>query len=268
MAYNGSGTYVTTNPPPFTYNTIISETQMNAAFTDIANALSAVLVRDGQAAMTGTLNMGAQNITAIGNGSAASPSLRWGDGQGFYRSAANEISVSTNGTLRQTLKSDGSWLFGTTATQWKLDASDRMFNPGNTQPSFSAYRSTSQTSGSVVIFDTELFDQGGVYNNTTGVFTAPVDGVYAITWTVDIFNNSGSGVQWVVALSYNNGASTYSASTNSTIATGNAHQVSGAMHLRLAANDTLRISVPALSANFSARSAGGRECTFSVHLLS
>lgn len=43
---------------------------------------------------------------------------------------------------------------------------------------FRAGRSIAQTSGAVLIFDTESFDTVGAYNNITGVFTAPSAGLY------------------------------------------------------------------------------------------
>jgi len=51
-------------------------------------------------------------------------------------------------------------------------------------PAFQAYLSSNQSNvtgdntGYTVICDTEVFDQGGDYNNGTGIFTAPIDGRY------------------------------------------------------------------------------------------
>ena len=39
-----------------------------------------------------------------------------------------------------------------------------------------------------VICDTVIFDQSSNYNNSTGVFTAPVTGKYLLIWNVGIFN--------------------------------------------------------------------------------
>lgn len=44
-----------------------------------------------------------------------------------------------------------------------------------------------------VVFDTEIFDTGGNYNNTTGVYTVPVDGKYFFGGKVDLRVDSGSG---------------------------------------------------------------------------
>jgi C1q domain len=274
MAYNGSGTYVTTNPPPFTYNTIISETQMNAALADIANALSAVLVRDGQAAMTGTLNMGAQNITAIGNGTGAAPSLRWADGQGWYRPNTNElalaISTSTrliatatgvqvipagatqaavttdlsqnagtrgieiknanagNAAYAEALVTNGTnyslWqVYGTGhatlanvtyffssanlafdatrhrfrisgADKWEIDTSSRLLNTANTQTSFRATSSASRTTtGTYSSYISEAHDHGTAFDSSTGIFTAPVAGVYLFTYIFEATLNTAGG---------------------------------------------------------------------------
>jgi hypothetical protein len=74
-----------------------------------------------------------------------------------------------------------------------LDARDGSAARTNTnQPGFSAFLSvdsanvtgTAASGAHTVIFDTEIFDQGAGYNNTTGVFTAPTAGKYLFTTRV------------------------------------------------------------------------------------
>jgi len=78
----------------------------------------------------------------------------------------------------------------------------------STQPSMLAYKSanTTNTTGDgtlyTVIFDTETYDQGGNYNNATGVFTCPVTGNYMITGNVGFtaFGTSTSFISYVTAV--------------------------------------------------------------------
>lgn len=77
------------------------------------------------------------------------------------------------------------------SSQWSFN-SDRLVNNGNTQPAFNAYRSSTQSSGNRVIFNTVTFNQGSCYNNSTGLFTAPVGGMYLFATNV-IFQESPGG---------------------------------------------------------------------------
>lgn len=66
MSYNGNGVYALPAPqyPAIPGTTIFAE-DFNTIVSDIASALSTALVRDGQAAMFGPLNMGGQAITNV-----------------------------------------------------------------------------------------------------------------------------------------------------------------------------------------------------------
>lgn len=60
-----------------------------------------------------------------------------------------------------------------------------------------AYRSSSAslTAGTnTLVFDTETIDRASNFNNTTGVFTAPKDGVYQVNANVNLQNNSVSSI--------------------------------------------------------------------------
>lgn len=77
---------------------------------------------------------------------------------------------------------------------WELDTSGRLKNTSAEMPAFHAYRtgSTDQTSGTVAIFGSELFDQASSFNSATGVFTAPVAGIYLFNVRLRLGNGDGS----------------------------------------------------------------------------
>lgn len=90
MPYNGSGVFSVVNT--FVPNTTISSSQTNANNTDFAtNGFSAVLPRDGQAAMTGQFK--------AANGTALAPSVTFGTdlNLGRYRKSADVMADVCDG---------------------------------------------------------------------------------------------------------------------------------------------------------------------------
>tara|TARA_R100000234_G_scaffold92771_1_gene61038 strand:+ start:266 stop:1042 length:777 start_codon:yes stop_codon:yes gene_type:complete len=89
------------------------------------------------------------------------------------------------------------WNGSSYVTHLKSDANGHITKP--LQSAFLARKSSdasniSTGSGVTIVFDTETFDQNGDYNNSTGVFTAPVTGKYQLNVLVylqDIPSNAG-----------------------------------------------------------------------------
>lgn len=79
MAYNGSGTFSIINT--FVYDTVISETDVNANFSDIATGLSTAITKDGQTTITANIPMANYKFTGLGAGSAAGDSANLGQVQ-------------------------------------------------------------------------------------------------------------------------------------------------------------------------------------------
>jgi hypothetical protein len=130
MPRDGSGNYSLPAGNPVVTGTAISSTVQNNTTSDIASALTQSLSRDGQTAMTGTLNMGnnaisnvstitattaavtnltSANLTASGSitANAFIPNGATVPVNGLYLPAANTIGLSSNTTLRYSINSTG-----------------------------------------------------------------------------------------------------------------------------------------------------------------
>jgi hypothetical protein len=97
------------------------------------------------------------------------------------------------------------------AERFRIDSVGRITTPF--QPSFLAQAVESDTtysgSGTLIPFPNEVFDVGNNYNTSTSRFTAPVTGVYMVSWTC-WHADSGNGGRSAL---YKNGTA-YKSSTN------------------------------------------------------
>jgi hypothetical protein len=66
MSRNGSGTFNLVAGNPVVTGTTISSTWANSTLSDIANGLTQSVAADGQTPITGTLQMGGNNIDNAG----------------------------------------------------------------------------------------------------------------------------------------------------------------------------------------------------------
>lgn len=77
MARNGSGTYTLVAGNPVVTGTTISSTTHNSTMSDIANALTTSLAKDGQTVPTANLPMGGYKLTGLGAATIAGDAVRY-----------------------------------------------------------------------------------------------------------------------------------------------------------------------------------------------
>lgn len=95
MARNGSGTYVKVGDD-FQFDTVISETAMNAMINDMVTALTQSVSKDGQTTLTGNINAGSKKLTAMAVGTALTDSLTLGQAQNASMNYVASDSGSAN----------------------------------------------------------------------------------------------------------------------------------------------------------------------------
>lgn len=127
---------------------------------------------------------------STGGSSAGDPTVK------FTVTGVANYSLGIDNSDEDKLKISNSTDLGTNDSWIMTPAGERTMP---LQPAFSAYLSStvSNVTGNgttySIIFDTEIFDQNSDYNNSTGVFTAPVTGRYFLCSTVHFISDATSG---------------------------------------------------------------------------
>jgi len=194
-----------------------------------------------------------------------SAALSYGGVLGFGTSSAHPLNLTTSNTTRIALSAAGRIQLGTTASQWEIDTSNRLFNAGNTQPLVQAARGGSaQTSGFVLVFNNAGVNRGTIYNTSNGTFTAPVSGTYIFSASALIANSTGSAVNFLASVVSSLDGSVATASYD--IPNGGSRHVncSGPAYLSAGATVTIQC-VPDVSATLSLSASSS---FFSAYLIS
>ncbi len=138
----------------------------------------------------------AYNLFIVANASPGASAWNVGiqgdpDGDFQFRTPVNAGIPPINGTIRMNMTTGGAITFPTT-------------------PAFLAFVNASVLNvtgdGTVytVIFNTEVFDQGGNFNTTTGIFTAPVTGRYTFHYAIEMAGVTVGMTQGVVIINTSN----------------------------------------------------------------
>lgn len=125
----------------------------------------------------------------------------------------------------------------------------RKLTPSMTAPNhFAAYNSSADADVTgdgtfyTPVFDTEIVDSGGNYNNTTGVYTAPVTGYYCFECTLYIQQVGAGHSQFLMQLVTSNRTITGSSINPANLASGGEASLTGVfLVVEMDAGDTASI---------------------------
>lgn len=110
------------------------------------------------------------------------------------KGGTNATSFSTSDGV---VKYDGTSLI--TSTTYKISSTNQITN--SAQPCFLATTTTgTDVTGDgtafTIVFGTEIFDNGANYDTGTGIFTAPVTGIYILAGSINVQDLTSSTTLW------------------------------------------------------------------------
>ena len=132
---------------------------------------------------------------------------------------------------------------GTTGVDKHQDGSvtqeDLAANVAGNGPAFIAYRSTTPQSITIspvtMVCDVEELDTANAYNTATGVFTAPIAGLYCFTAYAYFASSS-----YITKLTFIKNGVTYARPDNRSVPSGNCQ---GSVYVKLAVGDTVSVAL-------------------------
>ena len=205
-----------------------------------------------------TLNSGTNALSISSDASATTVSIATG-------AAAKAVTIgSTNSTSSLALKTGTADFSLASATGTIISALD---TGEITYPLQSAFLAAlSATTGGVtgagtaytVICDTEVFDQNADYNNTTGVFTAPITGRYALYSNIQTASLTASMTRALQTISTSNRTyRTGSASAGVAKTDTNTYTMTGSVLADMDAADTASLTITISNGTSNAATVGG-----------
>lgn len=181
---------------PVVSGTVISSTWANAVLNDLATGLSTAVTRDGQSAWTANLPAGGFIVTGLGNGSAATDSINFGQAQTLYTGAGYTTTATAAGTTTLTVSSERNQYFtGATTQTVVLPVASTMRALGD------AFRIVNNSSGAVTVNSSGGNLVATLVANTQATITCVLlSGTAAASWDVKFTGTTattgtGSGVR-------------------------------------------------------------------------
>ena len=199
MSYNGSGTYslYATGNPVVTATTV-SSTWANNTLNDIATGLTLALCKDGQSTPTANLPMGTFKLTGLGDGSAATDSMAYGQRAKFKIGTTTRDLTTATGTQDVTgigFTPTGVILFaGVTGTSYMSLGMDDATTRGIIADQNVISTDTYLISASQSIY---LIQGAGVYQLAT--VSAFASGQFTLSWTK---SGSPTGTATIIYLAF------------------------------------------------------------------
>ena len=203
-------------------------------------------------------------VTDAGTASSSGNSINVSGGTGIDTSgAADTVTVAVDGTVPTSIATDsgtvtpsgnvfsilGSGTVSTSGAGSTLTVTGSGGGGGTGTANFQAYMGsayglvTGDNTTYSLIFDTERYDIGGDYNNSTGVFTAPQDGYYLFTWCLLPGNLSGNATNWLVTLVTSNKSYAFTQGNMNLLQVSSQVGVNGSAIVDMDAADTAHMTI-------------------------